>query len=122
MLAGLGPRPQRAQLLGNVEAGRQRVLVEAVAAVAAAEIGGVQPHRIGGVGKGAEQGAPALSGVGEQRQRLVGMAGQYALVEAVPVTRRVAHLSAAFGVTTKCAGWHAEPRLAAERTDDAFDI
>src|SRR5215472_9126283 len=38
MLAGLGPWPAHAQLLGDLEAGRQRVLMEAVAAVAAAEI------------------------------------------------------------------------------------
>ena len=39
MLVGLAPGPAHAELLGDVEAGRQGILMEAVAAVAAAEEG-----------------------------------------------------------------------------------
>ena len=38
MLEGLAPGATHAELLGDVEAGRQGVLMEAVAAVAAAEV------------------------------------------------------------------------------------
>ena len=38
-VVGPPPRPARAQLLGDVETGRKRILVKAVAAVAAAEEG-----------------------------------------------------------------------------------
>ena len=43
MLVGLAPGPAHAELLGDVEAGRQGVLMEAVAAVAAAEEGVAHP-------------------------------------------------------------------------------
>ena len=39
MLVGPQPGAAHAQLLGDVEAGRQRILMEAVAAIAAAEVG-----------------------------------------------------------------------------------
>ena len=47
MLVGPQPGTAHAQLLGDVEAGRQGILVEAVAAVAAAEIG--VAHALDGV-------------------------------------------------------------------------
>jgi hypothetical protein len=81
----------------------------------------MQPDLVRRVGETAEQVALACIGVAQQRQRLVGVAGQHHLVEAVPVARRVAHLHA-FGQATDGAGRRAEPRAPAQRRHDALDI
>ena len=51
----------------------------------------MQPDVVRRVGKAAEQFALTGARIVEKRQRLVGVAGQHDIVEAVPLTRRIAH-------------------------------
>ena len=81
----------------------------------------MQPDLVRRIGEAAEQVALAGVGIAQQRQRLVGVAGEHHLVEAVPVARRVAHLDAV-GSAADGAGRRAEPRALAQRRHDALDI
>ena len=81
----------------------------------------MQPHGVRGIVEAAEQIALARRSVVQQRQRLVGMAGEHDLVEAIPLTRGVAYVHA-LGIAANGTGRRGESRLATQGRHYALDI